>query len=187
MQRHATSEMQGKNRSDLGTIWGSVSHIVHLTSCLFNKPREELKIVCFSLMIIISGCTGKPMAEKIVDAAIAAHGGKYYRKATIAWDFRGSHFKVERNGGSFNYERSFEDLNGLTTDILDNSGFVRKVNQYPVQLSERDRSRYANSVNSVVYFALLPFPLNDPAVIKTYSGSTSIKGEPYDTPAKIRS
>ncbi len=38
---------------------------------------------------------------------------------------------------------------------------------------------YSNSVNSVAYFALLPFRLNDAAVNKRYIGTSEIKGEPY--------
>ncbi len=35
------------------------------------------------------------------------------------------------------------------------------------------------SVNSVVYFALLPYKLNDPAVNKRFLGESIIKGQPY--------
>ncbi|MCB0609821.1 MAG: hypothetical protein KDD12_19025, partial [Lewinella sp.] len=45
--------------------------------------------------------------------------------------------------------------------------------------SAKDSSAYANSVNSVIYFALLPYFLNDPAVRKTYLGKTTIKGIAY--------
>ncbi|GAB3832132.1 hypothetical protein GCM10028895_49420 [Pontibacter rugosus] len=34
-------------------------------------------------------------------------------------------------------------------------------------------------MNSVIYFALLPYGLNDAAVNKAYLGKTSIKGQPY--------
>ena len=39
--------------------------------------------------------------------------------------------------------------------------------------------RYSNSINSVAYFALLPFGLNDAAVNKEFLGEEQIKGEVY--------
>ena len=41
-------------------------------------------------------------------------------------------------------------------------------------------NKYKNSINSVVYFALLPNPLNDKAVNKTFIGETTIGGQKYD-------
>ena len=39
--------------------------------------------------------------------------------------------------------------------------------------------KYSNSVNSVHYFALLPYGLNDPAVVKTYVGEESLGQKTY--------
>ena len=64
-------------------------------------------------------------------------------------------------------------------DILENDGFHREVNGETVPLSEEWQGRYARSVNSVIYFALLPFPLNDSAVKKRYLGTEAIRGKSY--------
>jgi hypothetical protein len=128
---------------------------------------------------LFSGCGPQTDARTIIDEAIATHGGQHYNRAVIEWDFRGNHYSVMRDAGNFSYKRTFEDLNGRTEDILDNDGFTRSVNDVPVQLSDRHRSALANSLNSIIYFATLPFPLNDPAVIKKYLGSSSIKGQSY--------
>ncbi len=40
-------------------------------------------------------------------------------------------------------------------------------------------TRYSNSINSVHYFAQLPYGLNAPAAQKELVGETIIKGEPY--------
>ena len=39
--------------------------------------------------------------------------------------------------------------------------------------------KYSNSVNSVHYFAMLPYGLNDPAVNKKFIGETNINGKDY--------
>lgn len=46
-------------------------------------------------------------------------------------------------------------------------------------LAEHEEKTFSEDVNSVVYFALLPHFLNDPAVQKRYVGKGTIKGEPY--------
>jgi hypothetical protein len=84
-----------------------------------------------------------------------------------------------RRDGTFSYERTFEDLNGFTLDLLDNKGFTRTVNGQRVQLSEKLRRSLSNSLNSVVYFATLPFPLADPAVIPRYLGRSTVREQPY--------
>ena len=79
----------------------------------------------------------------------------------------------------FVFTRMFPDSLGGITDSLTNKGFTRTVSGQPVELTADEDSMYSNSVNSVIYFALLPYKLNDAAVNKTYLGQTSINGEPY--------
>jgi uncharacterized protein YajQ (UPF0234 family) len=124
----------------------------------------------------------KPLsqAQKIVNAAIAQHGGDLYKKAKVSFDFRKIHYDYERNGGKYQYERSFKhDSLGQVHDVLTNDGFVRKVEGKKVEVTKEWANKYSNSINSVVYFMFLPFNLNDGAVIKKYMGETTIKGQPY--------
>ena len=44
----------------------------------------------------------------------------------------------------------------------------------------KKRKAYGNSVNSVIYFAFMPWVLTDPAVIPVYEGQENIKGEVLD-------
>jgi len=46
-------------------------------------------------------------------------------------------------------------------------------------LTEERIGAFSRSVNSVAYFAFLPYGLNDAAAIKTYLGKTTIKGKEY--------
>lgn len=118
-------------------------------------------------------------AQAIVDQAIATHGGDVLQNAVVEFDFRDKHFKITRKDGLFSYERTYTDSTGAVREVLNNDGIYREVNGSRVSLSEDEKSRLATPLNSVPYFALLPFNLNDPAVIKQYLGETSIEGEPY--------
>jgi len=112
--------------------------------------------------------------------AIEVHGGKAFLNSIIEFDFREHHFKITRKGGSFSYERIGKDSTGNTLrDVLTNANFHRERNGQKLALTEKDSSAFANAVNSVVYFALLPYFLQDRAVKKTLLGKSMIKGEPY--------
>jgi hypothetical protein len=118
-------------------------------------------------------------AQAIIDKAIEAHGGKRYENLRLAYDFRDRHYTLERKGGNYTYTREFQDSTGQVKDVLNNEGFQRLINNKTANIPEERKNAYANSVNSVHYFALLPFGLNDPAVNKSYIGETEIKGTPY--------
>ncbi len=119
-------------------------------------------------------------AQQIVDAARFAHGSELVEEASIKFTFRDRLYKSIRDGGMFQYERVFEDsVDNTVRDVLNNEGFFREINGETVELDKEKSDAYTNSVNSVIYFALLPYNLNDRAVNKTYIGTTNIKGEPY--------
>lgn len=120
-----------------------------------------------------------PDAQQIVDLAIQAHGGQAYNNLRVSFDFRSHHYKIHINGPEFTYERFGTDSTGTYHDVLDNKGFVRFRNSNRQTLSDKNRNIFRNSLNSVVYFALLPHFLNDPAVNKKYIGTAEIRGEPY--------
>lgn len=121
----------------------------------------------------------KTEAEKVVDQAIQAHGGKLFQSAIISFDFRERHYEIFKSPERFRYVRAFSGEAGQVVDVLDNEGFIRKVNGEEVDLTEKNRDAYSNSVNSVAYFAFLPYGLNDPAVIKTHLGVTQLDGKSY--------
>ena len=119
-------------------------------------------------------------AQKIIDAAILQHGADQFAKSVVEFDFRDRHYRATRDGGKYTYERILEDSIGITHDSLSNDGFVRRINGEVADITEKKKASYSNSVNSVIYFALLPYFLNDAAVNKTYLGEATIKGENYD-------
>jgi hypothetical protein len=118
-------------------------------------------------------------AQPVIDQAIEAHGGERFKAMEVSFDFRDRHYRTIRNGGLFIYERSFRDSTGAVTDVLNNQGFTRTINGAPVDLPAERVQAFSSSVNSVQYFALLPFGLNDPAVIKHLVGTVTIRQLPY--------
>ncbi len=134
-----------------------------------------------SAMALFASCTSRTEAEKIVDKAIEAHGGDAYYNSKIEFDFRKIHYSILKTPDRFEYIREFSDSIGNVVDVLNNEGFVRTVNGAKIDtLSEEWIGKYSRSVNSVAYFALLPYGLNDPSVFKTLMGETMLNGETYD-------
>lgn len=117
--------------------------------------------------------------QKIIDNAIAASGGEKYLNSSIEFDFRDRHYVAKRNGGIFSYQRITKDSTNLIHDFLSNEGFKREINGVVVSVPDSMKVKYTASVNSVIYFALLPYGLNDPAVIKKFIGETQIDSKDY--------
>lgn len=138
-------------------------------------------------LLVFSACSPRDSAtagkedkaQAIIDQAIAVHGGEKFEDLQMAFDFRDRHYTATRKDGLFTYTRSFTDSTGRVEDRLDNEGFLRKVNGRPVPLPEERKKAFTMSVNSVIYFALLPYGLNDPAVRKQYLGEATIRQQPY--------
>jgi hypothetical protein len=112
--------------------------------------------------------------QKIIDKTIAASGGEKYLHSTIEFDFRDRHYVAQREGGIFSYQRIFKDGDSVVHDFVTNDGFERKINDQLAEVADTMKTKYTASVNSVIYFALLPYALNDPAVIKDFLGETTI-------------
>lgn len=141
--------------------------------------RNSRLVLAVALAAVFISCSSQPDAQSIIDKAIEAHGGDRYNHSYISFTFRDRDYTVRRDGGVYQYTRKFQDSTAVILDKMDNNGFTRIVNGEPVSLPEEDKQRYSNSINSVIYFALLPYALNDEAVIKEYLGPEEIKGEPY--------
>ena len=142
--------------------------------------------------VFINGCTlkedyktaeesGKDLkAQEIVDKAIATHGGGMFINSKISFVFRGQQFFVEQNKTSFKYEREAMQDSDSIKDVYKNGVFHREINGNVVTMSKKDEVNAISTINSVPYFALLPYKLNDSAVIKEYDGEVTIKGELYE-------
>jgi hypothetical protein len=136
------------------------------------------KFLILIFITTLSSCTSfLTDPQKIIDKAIEASGGDRYLNSTIEFDFRDRHYVAKRNGGNFSYERTFKDSIGLIHDIVTNKGHVREINGMMEVLPDSMSVKYTASTNSVLYFALLPYGLNDPSVRKKYLGDTMIENQ----------
>jgi hypothetical protein len=133
------------------------------------------------LLAILFPCLliGQSDPQKIIDASIKAHGAKNYIKKEMKFDFRGRTFTYRNDGGNYRYTRSSKAGEEPYLDILSNDGFKRMSGGQLIPLDHKKTKAYTESVNSVVYFAILPYFLNDGAVNKRYLGQKSIRGTNY--------
>ncbi|GAB3342795.1 hypothetical protein GCM10027429_32820 [Marivirga atlantica] len=137
-------------------------------------------LLFISCLLIFSCNEEKESADSIIKNAIEYHGGAAYDSVNVEFQFRDKRYQITQNHGNFKYKRVFVDsLENVLLDILTNNGLIRHYNDSLVELSAKDSSAYANSVNSVQYFAMLPQPLSDPAVIASRKKDVSIKQKEY--------
>ncbi len=133
----------------------------------------------FVALIGLMACHSSPDPQRIIDAAIENHGGEAYQSVRISFDFRDRHYVIIHDGERFQYERHFSDSTGNIRDVLTNQGFQRYLNEQGITDTVKKAPAYARSVNSVAYFALLPYKLNDPAVKKAYLGEAVVNSRSY--------
>jgi uncharacterized protein DUF6503 len=139
-----------------------------------------LSILIFTITIISCKQVETPLtAQAIIDEAIATSCNGNCDHATIDFTFRDRRYVSKRDGGNYQFERITTDSSGITHDILTNDGFQRYKNDTLIKVPDSMVTRYSNSINSVHYFAQLPYGLNAPAAKKELVGEAIIKGEPY--------
>lgn len=138
-----------------------------------------MRITAFVLALVFSACH-QPDPQAVVDRAIVAMGGDRIDGTVISFDFRGKHFTVTHDGGRFQYDRDYVDSSGTVHEVLNNDELYREVDGARVSVEGKARDTMEEDINSVVYFALLPYRLNDRAVYKRYLGPATIGGESYD-------
>ncbi len=138
-------------------------------------------LMIFGLALI--GCKQSvevPNVQTIVDSSITASGGDVYDNSIITFKFRDKAYKAVRSNNRYVLNRFFTDSLGGFCDELTNDGFARYIDQEYYPLADSLSDKYRQSVNSVHYFAMLPYGLNDRAVNKRYEGVASIKGQQYE-------
>lgn len=134
------------------------------------------------LFIAISCQDKKPKeltAQQIIDRAIDEAGGYLYGCSEIDFVFRDRQYSLEYENNKKVLRRSFEVDSGLVTDTRRNGSFERRIGENTIAVPDSMARKYANSINSVHYFAYLPYGLNDPAVNKNLLGQRKIKGKEY--------
>lgn len=119
-------------------------------------------------------------AEEIIDKTIDNAGGHdRYDNAIIHFTFRDKQYRSERRGGIYALERFVDGPNGLIHDIVSNTGLERTIENCPVKIADSLIRRISDGVNSVHYFANIPYGLNAPAVHKELIGESTINKQTY--------
>ena len=132
--------------------------------------------ILFSVLIISCKSEEKKLtAQEIIDKSIAYSGVDKVANSEITFNFRDKIYTAYRNNGDYKLIREHDSI----IDGLTNKGFQRFINFKEQNLSKKDALKYGNSVNSVHYFSVLPFGLNDKAVRKKLLPSTTLNNKEY--------
>lgn len=147
------------------------------------KPFQMKKALFGLILVAIISCKQetkpKLTAQEIVDKSIEVSGGKLYKEKGTSFMFRERKYISELANGRKVLKR-ITYLDSVTiTDVKTNAGLTRYFNDTIVELPDSIAFKYANSVNSVHYFARLPYGLNDKAVNKEFLGEEIIKGDSF--------
>lgn len=132
-------------------------------------------VLCFSCQSEDKNLT----AQKIIDKAINTTCNGLCDTAEISFDFRDKHYFSKRNNGQYVLSRQIKKGNVDIKDAISNTGFERRVHGNVVKLADSLIPAISEGINSVHYFAQLPYGLNDPAVHKELLEETTIKEKPY--------
>jgi len=142
--------------------------------------RSVFLLFIFSAILISCKPEETPLtAQQIIDKSIEASGVQKISNSTLSFDFRDRNYKAMRYNGKFALERITKTDSVPTKDVLFNDGFQRYVNNLPYAVVDSMAFKYSESINSVHYFSVLPYGLNDGAVQKKLLEAVSIKGKDY--------
>lgn len=135
---------------------------------------------CFLFLFLIFAISCKPSeinlaAQEIIDKTIMYSGADKVANSEISFQFRDKTYFAYRENGEYKLIREFDSI----IDGLTNDGFKRFINFKEQELSSEKVTSYSNSVNSVHYFSVLPFGLNDKAVHKKLLPSSIVNTKQY--------
>jgi hypothetical protein len=145
------------------------------------KPNQ-MRYLSLLLLVLLIACKvseQKLTAQQIIDKTIQFSGADKVSSSEITFNFRDNLYAAVRKNGTFQLFRSYRKDTLLIEDVVTNNGYERLMNSQPVKVADSMVSRYSNSINSVHYFSVLPFGLNDAAVHKKLLKSASLKGKEY--------
>lgn len=118
-------------------------------------------------------------AQEIIDKSIYASGAQKVASSEISFRFRDKKYKAIRKNGVFKLFRSFKEDSIFIDESISNTNYQRWINEKPTKVVDSMITNYSNSINSVHYFSVLPFGLNDKAVRKKLLPSNTVNGVVY--------
>lgn len=147
-----------------------------------KRNSRPVSILFAFLWIIFISCGDgdkKNTAQSAIDRAIADAGGELYEQSNITFRFRDAIYTLERTKGRNVMTRTRETDSGELRDVWDGRSFSRYFRNEKMSVSDSMANVYSNSINSVLYFAQLPYGLNDPAVNKEWIGEKILGEKTY--------
>lgn len=141
------------------------------------------KPIVVILVVLAVACGDRrpetPGAQAIVDRAIEAAGGDRYEQSRVRFTFRDRQYEYFRDKGKRVLMRVTDTDTARIEDVLTGGALERKIDGHPVTLADSTQKAISEAVNSVHYFAYLPYGLNDAAVRKEYLGKAVLGGSEY--------
>jgi len=138
-------------------------------------------VFAFFLLNCKTNKAEKKSVEFIVNKSMEVSGSEKVGESKIEFNFRDITYKAQRSDGEFSLIRMQSKGKDWIVDSLSNTGFIRSINYETVEVPDSMKVKYTASVNSVHYFSVLPYGLNDRAVNKTRLEDVVIKDKPYHT------
>ena len=118
-------------------------------------------------------------AQQIIDLAIENACNGNCDSSIISFNFRNKAYQAVRSNNRYKYTRVRKDSLVTITDVLSNDGLKRYMNELEVAVEDSLVTSISDGVNSVFYFAQLPYGLNDTAVKKKLLSEVLINNEEY--------
>ena len=119
-------------------------------------------------------------AQEIIDQTMVASGADKVANSQISFKFRDKKYFAIRKNGLFKLARRQKNtFSDIEEDVITNDGYSRSLNGHEIPVKKTAAKINENAVNSVHYFSVLPYGLNDKAVRKKLLPSTTIKGKEY--------
>ena len=138
----------------------------------------------FYVLILFFSIYANPLkaqltANEIINTSITNSGAFKIANSKITFKFRDKEYAAIRQGGNFKLFRDYVKDSITIDEVLTNDGYKRLINGQAIKVSDSLVSKYSNAINSVHYFSVLPYGLNDKAVRKRLLPSSTIKGKEY--------
>lgn len=136
----------------------------------------------FILLLLFSCKTAKKelTAQQIIDKTILYSGADKVANSEISFQFRDKKYTAKRNNGTFKISRQFKNKRlDIEEDVVTNNNYYKYINGKEFFKTDSIIRINKNAVNSVHYFSVLPYGLNDKAVKKKLLPSVTLKNKEY--------
>tara|TARA_B110000037_G_scaffold222757_1_gene299349 strand:- start:942 stop:1679 length:738 start_codon:yes stop_codon:yes gene_type:complete len=142
-----------------------------------------MKQIASVFLFLLIACKPKDLdltAQQIIDKTMHYSGADQVVNSKIKFTFRTKEYTAIRKNGIFELFKQYLTADSLKVkEVLSNNGYLRFINNKAVPIVDSLIADYGNAINSVHYFSVLPFGLNNAAVHKKLLKSAQIKGKEY--------